>query len=98
MSPRKASTSASGPLISTMTDSGPRSTIRPRLSSTTLRISARFESVARTFTSASSCSTVGSLVTSWTFRTSMSRYSCFAACSTATSSPWRLIVIRDNPA
>ena len=37
------------------------------------RISARFASVARIFTSASSCSTVGSAVTSWTLRTSMSR-------------------------
>ena len=44
--------------------------------------------------SASSCSTVGSAVTSWTLSTSISRYSCLAACSTATSSPSSVMVMR----
>ena len=50
----------SGPVTSTMTDSGARSTTRPFDSSTSFRISARFESVARILTSASSWPTVGS--------------------------------------
>src|SRR5439155_22675565 len=55
-SPTNVSTSASVPLTSTITDSGPRSTIRPRASSTTLTTSARFASVGRIFTRAGSCS------------------------------------------
>src|SRR3989454_205689 len=54
-----------------MTDSAARSTTRPFDSSTSFRISARFASVARILTSASSCATTGSEVTSWTFRTSV---------------------------
>ena len=33
-------------------------------------------------------------MTSWTLSTSISRYSCLVACSTATASPWSVSVIR----
>jgi hypothetical protein len=60
-------------VTSAMIEPSATSTTRPRDSSTSRRISARVESVARIFTNASSCSTVGSEVTSWTLSTSMSR-------------------------